>query len=91
MTHRLINQPAENIHGHVFGGQGWHALVEVEHLLNGMRLVFTNILNNSVSMMPFDASGFELRSEIAERLFLNEDNPFMRNPIDKGMLIKVYA
>lgn len=42
-------------------------------------------------MMPFDASGLELRSEIAERLFLNEDNPFMRNPIDKGMLIKVYA
>ncbi|GJZ61797.1 hypothetical protein Tco_0617934 [Tanacetum coccineum] len=49
----------------------------------GNRLVFTNLLNNSVSMMPFADSGLGLRFERVPRMPLNHRLTFIRSPIDK--------
>ncbi|GJY83145.1 hypothetical protein Tco_0496521 [Tanacetum coccineum] len=48
------------------------------------RLVFTNLLNNSVSMMPFADSGLGLQFERIPCMPLDHLVPFIRSPIDKG-------
>lgn len=74
---------------HEFGGHGWNVLVHDENLFAGTRVVFTNLLNNTLSLMPFAENGLMMRSELVQRMELNRTRPFMRNPVDEGMLIKV--
>lgn len=89
ITHRQIEILEENRHVHEFGGHGWNVLVHDENLFAGTRVVFTNLLNNTLSLMPFAENGLMMRSELVQRMELNRTRPFMRNPIDEGMLIKV--
>ncbi|GKC09198.1 hypothetical protein Tco_1000808 [Tanacetum coccineum] len=49
----------------------------------GSRLVFTNLLNNCISMIPFADSGLGLRFERVLRMPLNGLAPFVVSPIDK--------
>ena len=91
VTHREIEILDENRQIHEFGGHGWNVLVQAEHLIAGTRVVFTNLLNNAISLMPFDVSGLEMRSERVPRMPLNWTKPFMRSPIDEGILIKVHS
>ncbi|GJW93740.1 RNA-directed DNA polymerase, eukaryota [Tanacetum coccineum] len=63
-------------------GQGWHILVYVERIKVGSRLVFTNLLNNSISMIPFADSVLGLRFERVPRMPLNGIAPFVVSPID---------
>lgn len=84
VTWRLVEINA-NRHGHVFSGAGWNALVAAENLEPGNRLVFTNLLNNQVSMMPFADNGIGLRLERVERFELSDETPFWRSPIDEGI------
>ena len=86
VTHREIEILDENRVIHVFGGQGWNILTTVENLVVGRRVVFTNLLNNSVSIMPFGGNGLELRHERV----LNWRNPFVKSSIDNGMLIQMH-
>ncbi|GJU30746.1 hypothetical protein Tco_1174335 [Tanacetum coccineum] len=58
----------------------------LKHIVNnqvGNRLVLTNLLNNTVSIMPFADSGLGLRVERVPRMPLNALVPFIRSPIDK--------
>ncbi|GJT67977.1 hypothetical protein Tco_1019457 [Tanacetum coccineum] len=73
---------APNRHGYVLSGQGWHILVYVERIKVGSRLVFTNLVNNSISMIPFADSGLGLRFERVPRMPLNGLDPFVVSPID---------
>ncbi|GKC57093.1 hypothetical protein Tco_1084691, partial [Tanacetum coccineum] len=49
----------------------------------GNKMVFTNLLNNNVSLVSFDDSGIALRLENVPRMPLNQDIPFVRGPHDK--------
>ena len=89
MSHCEIEILDENRVIHVFGGQGWDILTTVENLVVGRRVVFTNLLNNSVSIMPFGGNGLVLRHERVERMVLNWRKPFVKSLIDKGMLIQM--
>lgn len=89
VTHREIEILDEDRHIHELGGIGWNVLVENEHLIDATKVVFTNLLNNTVSLMPFADSGMELRSENVPRMPLNWRKPFMRSPIDEGLLTKL--
>ena len=91
MAHREIELPEEDRHVHEFGVKGWNMLVQEFNLDAGTRIIFTNLLNNTLSLMPFDESGFEMRSEIVPRMPLNWKKPFMRSPIDEGMLMNLQA
>nr|GFC64176.1 hypothetical protein [Tanacetum cinerariifolium] len=73
---------AQNRHGYVLSGQGWHILVYVERIEVGSRLVFTNFLNNFISVIPFADSGLGLRFERVPRMSLNGLAPFVVSPID---------
>ena len=84
-THREINIVDEDRDVNVFGGEGWHTLIEHENLVAGTKLVLTNLLNNTVSLMPFLPSGLEMRHEVVERMPLNFRKPFVKSPIDKGL------
>ena len=86
VTHRKIDLLDEQRHVHVFSGQGWHVLVHVQNLLAGSKMVFTNLLNNQVAMMPFDDTGMEMRHDRVERMPLNWRKPFIRVREDKGNL-----
>ena len=86
VTYREIHLPDEERVVNVFSGQGWNVLVYVEKLLAGMKLVFTNLLNNQVSMMPFGETGMELRHDWVERMPLNGSKPFIRVRPEKGEL-----
>ena len=86
VTYREIHLPDEERVLNVFTGQGWNVLVYVEKLLAGMKLVFTNLLNNQVSMMPFGETGMELRHDWVERMPLNGSKPFIRVRPEKGEL-----
>ena len=90
LTHREIELVEEKKHVHELGGQGWSFLVHELGLIGGTRVILTNILNNTLSLMPFDESGMEMRSEIVPRMELNWRKPFKRSPIDDGMLMNVY-
>nr|GEV75859.1 integrase, catalytic region, zinc finger, CCHC-type, peptidase aspartic, catalytic [Tanacetum cinerariifolium] len=74
-------------HGRVFG-QGWNILVAVENLRVGTKLIFTNLLNNIVSLVPFDDSGIALRSENVPRMPLNQQRPFVKSACDKDKRIE---
>ncbi|GKA70181.1 hypothetical protein Tco_0776245 [Tanacetum coccineum] len=74
---------AQNRHGHVLSRQGWHILVYVERIQVGIRLMFTNLLNNCISMIPFADSGLGLRFERVPRMPLNGHALFVISPIDK--------
>ncbi|GJZ33004.1 carotenoid 9,10(9',10')-cleavage dioxygenase 1-like protein [Tanacetum coccineum] len=65
-----------------FNWQGWHVLVYVERIEVGSRLVFSNLINNSISMIPFADSGLGLRFEMVPRMPLNGLAPFVVSPID---------
>ncbi|GJT43115.1 hypothetical protein Tco_0951830, partial [Tanacetum coccineum] len=69
--------------GHMFSGQGWHILAQVKNLEVGTKLIFTNLLNNIVSMLPFDDSGIALRVENVSRMLLNQQRSFVKSPADK--------
>ena len=74
-------------HVHVFGGQGWMQLIQGEHIEIGTRMVFTNLLNNRLSLMPFDASGLHMCDEVVERMPLDWRKPYVISVLDtKGML-----
>ena len=90
VTHREIEIVDEKRVIDVFGGQGWNILTTVENLVVGRRVVFTNLLNNSVSIMPFGDNGLELRHERVERMVLNWRKPFVKSLIDDGMLIQMH-
>ncbi|GJS46192.1 hypothetical protein Tco_0596313 [Tanacetum coccineum] len=74
---------SNNRYGHIFAGLGWNIFAVIEHLQVGNRLVLTNLLNNTVSIMPFADSGLGLRVERVPRMPLNALVPFIRSPIDK--------
>ncbi|GJV31199.1 hypothetical protein Tco_1391599 [Tanacetum coccineum] len=82
VTLRLVPL-AQNRRGHVLSGQGWHILVYVKSIQVGNRRVFTNLLNNCISMIPFTDSGLGLRFERVIRMPLNGRVSFVINPIDK--------
>ncbi|GJU71837.1 hypothetical protein Tco_1263242 [Tanacetum coccineum] len=82
VTQRIIVLP-RNRRGHVFSGHEWNILVMVENLQVGNKMVFTNLLNNTVSLVSFDDSGIALRLENVPRMPLNQDLPFDRGPHDK--------
>lgn len=86
VTYRQIRLVDEERDVNVFSGQGWNVLVHVENLLAGRKLVFTNLLNNQVSMMPFGETGMEMRHDRVERMPLNFRKPFIRVRPDKGNL-----
>lgn len=87
VTHREVQIIDENRHVHEFGGPGWIALLHDLNLNAGTRVVYTNLLNNTVSLMPFDESGLEMRSEVVPRQQLNRRKPFKRSSIDDGMRV----
>ena len=75
---------------HVFERQGWQQLTEVQNMVRGTRMVFTNLLNNSLSLMPFDENGLGTRHEVCERMVLNYLKLFVKSPVDtKGLLPKI--
>ncbi|GJW32675.1 hypothetical protein Tco_0052707, partial [Tanacetum coccineum] len=85
IMHRV--RVAQNRHRYVLSGQGWHILVYVERIEVGSRLVFTNLLNNSISMITFADSVLGLRFERVPRMPLNGIALFVVSPIDNGTLI----
>ena len=74
---------------HVFERQGWQQLTEVQNMVRGTKMVFTNLLNNSLSLMTFDDNGLGTHHEVCERIVPNDLKPFVKNPADtKGLLRK---
>ncbi|GJT30850.1 hypothetical protein Tco_0911125 [Tanacetum coccineum] len=82
VTQRRVDLPGDRL-GHVFSGQGCHILAQVENLEVGKKLIFTNLLNNTVSMVSFNDSGIALRVENVPRMPLNQQRPFVKSPADK--------
>lgn len=75
---------------HRFGGPGWQHLLKVENIVPVTRMVFTKLVNNSLSLMIFDGNGLGKREEVVERMVLNELKPFVKSPVEKkGMLHSV--
>ncbi|GJY25312.1 hypothetical protein Tco_0400038 [Tanacetum coccineum] len=89
MTQRRVVSPGDR-RGHVFSGSGWNILAEVENLEFGTKMIFTNLLNNTVSLVPFDDSGIALRLENVPRMPLNQQRSLVKSPCDKGILIRLY-
>lgn len=90
VTRREITMVDEDRNVNVFGGQGWNILVHVENLVAGTRLVFTNLLNNNLMMMPFQPSGWEWRHDVVERMVLNSQKRFIMPPAETGLLMKLF-
>ena len=92
MTHHKIDivdegEPAPHIH--VFAGHDWMNLIAAENIIPGTIMVFTNLLNNSVSLMPFDEAGFQMHQEPVDRMPVNWRKPFVLSPVEtKGRLSK---
>ncbi|GJR75461.1 RNA-directed DNA polymerase, eukaryota [Tanacetum coccineum] len=82
VTQRTLVLPRKR-QGHVFSGHGWNILVAVENLQIGTKIVFTNLLNNTVLLVPFDDSGIALSLENVPTMPLNQDILFVRRPHDK--------
>ena len=89
VTHREITIVDENRDVQMFRGQGWRTLVQLENIVAGTRVVLTNLLNNSVSLMPFLPSGLEMHHDVVERMVLNCRRPFMKSPVDEGLLATI--
>ena len=89
VTLRKIKIGDEGLRVHVFGGQGWQILLHHENLVVGTKLVFTNLLNNTLSLMPFLPSGLEMHHEVVERTVLSWRKPFVISSIDKGLILKL--
>lgn len=87
VSHHEIEIVDEGRHVHELGGHGWNLLVAELNLVAGTRVIFTNLLNNTLSLMPFDESGMEMQSELVDRMPLNWRKPFKRSSIDDGTLI----
>ena len=50
-------------------------------------MVFTNLMNNRLSLMPFDLEGLNMRDEVVERMALDWRKPYVISVLDtKGML-----
>nr|GEW97186.1 DNA-binding pseudobarrel domain-containing protein [Tanacetum cinerariifolium] len=64
---------------------GWNILAEVENLEVGTKMIFTNLLNNTVLLVPFDDSGIALRLENVPRMPLNQQRSFVKSPCDKEL------
>ena len=84
----IVEEVTYNVH--VFEQQGWQQLIEGENMVPGTRMVFTNLLDNSLALMPFDENGLATRHEVVERMVLNGLKPFVKSPVDtKGMFAKI--
>ena len=74
---------------HVFERQGWQQLTELQNMVRGTRMVFTNLLNNSLSLMTFDDNGLGTHHEVCERMVPNDLKQFVKNQADtKGLSLK---
>ncbi|GJR68273.1 putative reverse transcriptase domain-containing protein [Tanacetum coccineum] len=82
VTRHTVDLPGDR-RGHVFSRQGWYILTQVENLEVRTKLIFTNLLNNTVSMVPFNDSGIALRVENVPRMPLNQQRPFVKSLVDK--------
>ncbi|GJR79133.1 hypothetical protein Tco_0149918 [Tanacetum coccineum] len=87
VTQRRVVLPGDRC-GHVFTGHGWNILAAVENLGVGTKLIFTNLLNNTVSLVLFDDSDIALRSENVPRMPLNQQCLFVKSPCDKDKRIE---
>ena len=75
---------------HRFEGPGWQHLLKVENIVPVTRMVFTKLVNNSLSLMIFDGNRLGKSEEFVERMVLNELKPFVKSPLEKkGMLHSV--
>lgn len=87
-----VEEGAEVPHVDVFLGHDWLQLIGAEHIVPGTRMVFTNLLNNSFSLMPFDEAGFQMRHEPVARMEVYWRKPFVLSPAEtKGRLSKTKA
>nr|GEX33320.1 DNA-binding pseudobarrel domain-containing protein [Tanacetum cinerariifolium] len=87
VTQHRVDLPGDR-RGHVLYGQEWSILAQVQNLKVGTKLVFKNLLNNTVSLVPLDDSGIALVVENVPRMALNEKRPFVKSPTDKDKRMK---
>ena len=84
----IVEKDVYNVH--VFGGPGWQQLIEVQKMVQGTRMVFTDLFNNTLSLMVFDENGLGTCNEVVERMELNDLKPFVKSPVEtKGTLPKI--